>query len=119
MFWNNFVKICEEHGEKPTPVIKKLGIAAGSVTRWKNGSVPNGKTLDVIANYFNVSVDYLLGKTDETKKAPVVNDEGGEGYYLLANRGKDGSAIEQLSKEEYNALIAWIQTLRRNINEDL
>jgi len=72
MFWENFVSLCEKVGEKPTPLTKKLGFAHGSVTRWKNGSVPNGKTLSVIAEYFGVSTDYLLGKTEE-RSAPSVS----------------------------------------------
>jgi len=60
-FWETFLSLCEEAGEKPTPLTKKLGLAHASVTRWKNGSVPNGKTLKVIAEHFDVPVGSLLG----------------------------------------------------------
>ena len=72
MFWETFVALCQERGEKPTPVIKKLGIAVGLVTKWKNGTMPGSVTLSKIANYFGVSVDYLLGKTDAKEKSPDV-----------------------------------------------
>ena len=65
MFWEKFIALCQERGEKPTPVIKKLGIAVGLVTKWKNGTIPNGATLEKIASYFDVPVDFLLGKSDE------------------------------------------------------
>ena len=68
MFWNNFVKLCDEKGEKPNPVAKKLNIASGTITSWKNGRIPSGNNLQKIADYFGVSVDYLLGNTDEAKK---------------------------------------------------
>ena len=73
MFWDNFVKLCDEKGEKPNPVAKKLNIASGTITAWKNGGVPSGKSLQKIANYFGVSVDYLLGKTD--KPSPTSNEK--------------------------------------------
>lgn len=69
MFWETFNNLCSLKNEKPTPVIKKLGISTSMATKWKNGSVPNGKTLKVIADYFGVSTDYLLGNTDERERA--------------------------------------------------
>ena len=49
--------------EKPT--------ADSSVTSWKNnGRVPHHTTLIKIADYFGVSVDYLIGKTDISKIKP-------------------------------------------------
>lgn len=119
MFWENFVALCQERGEKPTPVIKKLGIAVGLVTKWKNGTMPGSVTLSKIANYFGVSVDYLLGKTD-IKKDLAKNGEVEEGYYLIANRSKDGKqGTERLTKAEYDALVAVIKTLRHNTDEEL
>lgn len=81
MFWNQFESLCRERGEKPTPVVKKLGLPAGSVTSWKNGRVPRHETLLKIADYFGVSVDYLLGNPaldlhafipDSEEKEPTV-----------------------------------------------
>ena len=120
MFWETFVSLCQEHGEKPTPVIKKLGVAVGLVTKWKNGTMPNSVTLNKIANYFGVSVDYLLGKTDKKEKGLTKIGEAEEGYYLIANRSKDGKqGTERLTKSEYEALMAVIKTLRHNTDEDL
>ena len=64
-FWDIFYNLCTERGLKPHPVAKELKIASGTVTQWKNGSVPNGETLIKLANYFNCSVDYLLGRSSE------------------------------------------------------
>ena len=50
-------------------MIKDLSLAHGNVTNWNKGAVPKGETLNKIADYFNVSTDYLLGKT-EKRKAP-------------------------------------------------
>ena len=64
MFWEIFLKLCEEHNEKPNPLAKKLKISSGTVTNWKNGSEPQPMNLKKIADYFGVSVDYLLGKEE-------------------------------------------------------
>lgn len=43
-----------------------LNISQNSVSRYENGEREAGyDTLVAIADYFNVSVDYLLGRTDK------------------------------------------------------
>ena len=45
------------------------GISSGSITDWKSGkSTPTGERLAAIANFLNVSADYLLG-IDNTPNA--------------------------------------------------
>ncbi len=62
MFWEKFVELCLLNGTKPNPVAKELGISSGAVTKWKSGSIPHHTTIKKIADYFGVTVDYLLGK---------------------------------------------------------
>lgn len=51
---------------------KELGFSNGSISKWKNSS-PTPERLKKLADYFNVSVEYLL--TGKEK-------DGGEEYYL-------------------------------------
>ena len=60
MFWESFVELCNQRKKTPSQVVKELDLAAGSVTKWKNGSVPRGETLRKLAWYFGVSVDELM-----------------------------------------------------------
>ncbi len=41
-----------------------IGLNKSNATFWKKGSIPKGETLQKLADYFGVSVDYLLEKTD-------------------------------------------------------
>ncbi|KXT67240.1 helix-turn-helix domain-containing protein [Streptococcus gallolyticus] len=42
-----------------------LNIKQPTYAQWENGRTkPKGETLERFANFFNVSTDYLLGKTD-------------------------------------------------------
>lgn len=85
MFWERFYNLCLQKNTKPNPVAKKIGISSGIVTKWKNeDTLPNGETLLKIADYFDVSVDYLLGR--ENKK----------GIDIVASKVKD------LTMENYN-----------------
>lgn len=42
---------------------RTLKLSNGSISKWDK-SMPNSKYLAIVADYFNVSTDYLLGRTD-------------------------------------------------------
>lgn len=64
MFWERFSDLCSQRNSKPNPVAKEIGVSSGIVSKWKNlGTLPSGETLQKIADYFDCSVDYLLGRT--------------------------------------------------------
>lgn len=50
---------------------RKLGISNGTINKWDKFA-PSSAYAEAVANYFGVSVDYLLGNTDEptTKRTP-------------------------------------------------
>ncbi len=69
-YWDKFEKLCSSMGKKPNPVGKEIGVSSATVTKWKNGAVPNGEILLAVADYFNVSTDYLLDRTSDPTPAP-------------------------------------------------
>lgn len=80
-FWDKYYTLCIQNGLSPNSVAKELGISSGTVTWWKKGKVPYPATAQKIADYFGVSVNYLLGY-EEIKKAPE-EDDLSEGEKLL------------------------------------
>lgn len=64
MFYTQFIKLCEKKGIKPTPLLKSLGLSATNLKRWENGATVNSDILIKISEYFDVSIDYLLGRID-------------------------------------------------------
>ena len=44
-----------------------LGVSPQAVSKWENGSYPDGDLLPKIAAYFEVSIDYLYGNEQSTK----------------------------------------------------
>lgn len=46
-----------------------LGISKSAINMYERGErQPNFETLESIADYFNVDIDYLLGRTNKTTK---------------------------------------------------
>lgn len=72
-----FEKLLQKHGVSAYRVSKDLGIAQSVLSSWKNGiSTPKQDKMQKIADYFNVSVDYLMtGEEKEDKKKYYLNDE--------------------------------------------
>lgn len=74
MFWDNFVLLCDRTGKSPNAVAAEIGFkSTGTVTGWKDGKIPYERNLKKIAEYFGVTVDYLL--TGEKEKAPGITAE--------------------------------------------
>ncbi len=95
MFWERFIQLCAENNTKPNPVASKLGISSGAVTKWKKNKItPNEVTLQKLANYFDVSVDYLVGRTDSPHPTNITNDINKQ------NNAKTVSIQTALSTEE-------------------
>lgn len=81
MFWDNFVSLCNIHKVSPNGVAKQLGFSTGTVTWWKKGRMPRDTALKKISDFFGVTVDYLLGNTDQRgdkEKTPSKLWEGEE-----------------------------------------
>ena len=51
---------------------RKLNFANGSISKWDKQS-PSAERLQAVADYFDVSTDYLLGRND-SKKGKTSND---------------------------------------------
>lgn len=65
-----------------------LNISRSAIGMYEKGArEPDYETLELIADYFNVDIDYLLGRTLKTTKIPSPNSN----YYL----NEETSAIAQ------------------------
>ena len=66
IFFDRFLQLCAENSTSPNAVAKQLSISSGSVTAWKkNETTPRISTTQKLADYFHVTLDYLLGNVNE------------------------------------------------------
>ena len=84
------VELCNKKGVSQSKLERDIGISGGSVTKWKFAE-PRLSTLEKVANYFGVTVEYL--KTGEETTA---------GYYLNAETAK--LAQEMYEDEDMRSL---------------
>lgn len=85
----------------------KLGIAKSTVSMYENGNrEPDLETLESIADFFNVDMDYLLGRIKENKyQIEPNNNVYGDVELLIARNGK------KMSKEQKLRLIKLLSEL--------
>ncbi len=72
--------LCKEHGINVTILCNNCGIPRASLSDFKSGrkKTLSAKTLSLIADYFNISVDYLYGKSQNEENALKVALFGGD-----------------------------------------
>ncbi len=97
-------RLREENKISQQQLANVLKVSQSTVGMWENGkNKPEFDTLIKIADYFNVSVDFLLGKSDN-KKTPT--DENTDGRINTVKiRGRDGSFLEKHLTDEQITLI--------------
>ena len=113
-FTTKFNELLEQHnkeGHQQREITESTGISPASITQYKNGtSVPKGDILEKLANYFNVSSNYLLGKSE----TPSYNFDD-----INKKTGLSQKAIETLYKLQHNAIDDNVDiTEEREISED-
>lgn len=66
-----FEQLLQKYGVTSYKVAKEAGVTQTALSNWKTGrSTPTAKTLQKIADYFGVTVDYLMTGKDEKPSEP-------------------------------------------------
>ena len=64
-----FEQLLQKYGVTPYKVAKEAGVTQTALSNWKSGrSTPTTKTLQKIADYFGITLDYLLTGNEEPQK---------------------------------------------------
>ena len=121
MFIERFENLCRLNNTTISTVTKKLGYSLGTLSHWKKGGVPNGNIILQVADYFNVTTDYLLGKSDSmmpsnpnNEKYKELNDllSAKNGIYLrLAKSAKENDL--DLNDDDLNFILEFMKRGQR------
>ena len=111
MFFDKYSELCKKKGKTPTGVAIELNVSRATVNYWKNGNVPKQDTLIKIANYFNVSVDYLLG--NEKQKNPATDSDE---MLMFALYGGDNADITPGMLEDVRNFAQYISEKNKGKN---
>ena len=123
--------LMEERGETQENIAKAVGKTRQTISQYVNGiSEPGYDVLIKIADYFDVSIDYLLGRTEDPSRLPCAADELGlsaeavktiKNFRNRVNVGQD--ALDALSvlieKGYFLMLLTNIKDFCNHISEDI
>ena len=92
-FGEQLKKLRRQHGITQAELASAIYTTIPNLSNWENGRyMPNKEAINRIADFFNVSTDYLLGRTDNP--LPNVVDLGDETLCPLVGQVVAGMPIE-------------------------
>ena len=96
MFSDQLKLLRNEMGLSQRELCKILCVSSGAIAMWETDKrQPDIATLCKLADYFNVSIDYLLGRTEEKSPIPITQKIHGHGDVLPRT-----VPLDQLTEEE-------------------
>lgn len=109
-FQDVFKELRLEKNLSQNKIASELDVSQSLINNWETGrSTPAPKMLEYIADYFNVSVDYLIGRS-KYKNLEAGNNELDN---ILFSKAKD------LSDEDKKAVLGIINALKKDIDKEL
>lgn len=111
MFFDNFVRLCEQKGVKPSRALTEAGVPKSAYSYWRteagagNDAKPTNQNAVKLAQYFDVTVDYLL--TGEHKGNPPQQPQSEVDAAVERIRRK----LESMPKEQREALMNLIEKM--------
>lgn len=62
IFYDNFVRLCAVKNVSESGAAQAIGLSNAAANGWKNGKMPSGTTRVKLADFFNVTVEELMGE---------------------------------------------------------
>lgn len=110
MFGDIFKELRLEKKLSQEKIAEDLEISQPLIAKWESHqSTPSPEMLDYIADYFNVSVDYLIGRS----KYKNLEADNSELDNVLFSKAKD------LTDDEKKTIINVINAIKKDIDKDL
>ena len=102
--------LCKNRGFEISNLGSVLGInlSRGTISKWKKGATPRASTIKAIADYFEVSVPFLMGEeTQTTNEEPKVT--GADEIIIYHRNGKTES--RRFTKEQMEVLYSMMDIM--------
>ena len=103
------LSLMKNKGVTAQELTKSAGLNNSAITEWKKGKAkPSTEAIIKIADYFNVSTDYVLGLSNNPNPADLIIPDILKGVPVAFHRGE----FEGLTQDEVDALAVIAKTLK-------
>ena len=93
--------LADKRGMSIADVEEKVGMGKNAIYKWKRQNAATDK-LELVADYFDVSIDYLLGRTEKSKESEPDKDLD---EILDKAMSFDGKPLTEIDKEAIRAFL--------------
>ncbi|HEM3168959.1 TPA: helix-turn-helix transcriptional regulator [Streptococcus suis 89-3576-3] len=113
-------ELADKQGISLNQLEEKLGFSRNTIYNMKK-STPNVERVSKIADYFNVSTDFLLGRTDNPRIAsdeqndPAVDNLTQQAIVMFR---KETEGLSDSEKERFNVALAGLMKAARQLIQD-
>lgn len=103
--------LCKQHDISIYQLEDELEFGRNTIYQWKKRT-PGIDKINAVANYFNVSVDYLLGRDGATFQLNKQEED------LLAAFRLDSKAMTDEQKDKFNESIKQMMKIAKNLVDE-
>lgn len=109
----------EKSGYTQKEFAKKMNIGHSTLSQYETGSrIPNDDIKIQFANFFNVSIDYLLGHSAQKEKPITINDELNKKFEDEKTK-QLVNIIEQIPEDMMDEALDWLSAfLKVRVKKD-
>jgi transcriptional regulator with XRE-family HTH domain len=95
--WNRLIDLRTQADLTQEELAKRLEITRSALSNYESGHrEPDFATIHRIADYFKVSIDYLLGRTNEQGQVITATEISPEWYRILKLAKERGYTVEDI-----------------------
>jgi transcriptional regulator with XRE-family HTH domain len=111
VFFDNFVRLCEQKGVKPSRALTEAGVPKSAYSYWRteassgNDAKPTNQNAVKLAQYFDVTVDYLLTGNQKENLPQQPQSEVDAAVERIRRK------LESMPKEQREALMNLIEKM--------
>lgn len=87
-------RLCKEQKITIAELERRIQLSNGQIRKWEN-QTPGIDKIQKVADYFNVSIDYLLGRTEQKNKDIIKDAEG----FTEKDKKDIGKRMEEIRKD--------------------
>lgn len=98
--------LCQQQGITVAELERRIGLSNGQITKWRR-QIPGINKVQLVADYFDVSVDYLLGREKDEYSGEQEDEE-----IRIMHRG-----VKNMTKEDREKALKMFETFFDNWDE--
>ena len=108
VIYKRVMDLCKERNITKTLLEHECGFSQNSINKWESRSYPAADKLMKVADYFGVSVDYLLGRDSAVEENALLADK--VDFDIAKNYGVDylEKIYKELDEKQKLYVISWI-----------